>query len=81
MKPQTAQDAYNEIVAHIGKQGGPYSGWYCGVACDWDNRLFGEHQLPRRDHWWIARQCYDDESAQAEVTPPLPMFTRISKAR
>jgi len=64
MQPQTAQDAHNEIVAHINKQGGAYSSWYCGIASDWGDRLFNEHQVPRQNHWWIARQCYDNESAR-----------------
>jgi hypothetical protein len=64
MKPQTAKEVYDKIVARINKQGGAYSSWYCGIASAWEYRLFDEHQVPREDHWWVACQCYDNESAR-----------------
>ena len=64
MKPQIAKEVYDEIVAHIEKRGDAHSSWYCGIASDWEDRLFNEHQVPRKDYWWIARQCYDNESAR-----------------
>lgn len=73
MKPQTANDVYNEIVAHIDKQSSTYSSWYCGIASNWEDRLFNEHQVPRKDHWWIARQCHDNESARNVETALLKL--------
>ena len=64
MTPQVAQTAYDEIVAHINKQGGPYSSWYAGIASDWRNRLFEEHQVPQKGYWYIARQCFNDTDAR-----------------
>lgn len=64
MNAQPAQTVYNEIVPHIAKQGGPYSSWYCGIAADWEDRLFNEHRVPKKDHWYIARQCYNDADAR-----------------
>lgn len=65
MKPQEAQQVYDEIVAHIKEQGGEYSNWYCGIASDWRDRLFREHKVPpREDYWYIARQCYSDNAAR-----------------
>ena len=64
MTAQPAQTVYDEIVAHIAKQGGPYSSWYCGIASDWEYRLFNDHQVPKKDHWYIARQCYTDTDAR-----------------
>ena len=64
MKPQEAQQVYDEIVAHIKKQGGIYSNWYCGITSDWEDRLFNDHQVPRKDYWYIARQCYNDNDAR-----------------
>ncbi len=61
----TAQDVFNEIVAHIKKQGGAYSGWYCGIASNWESRLFDEHKVPRKqDYWYIARPCDNDTAAR-----------------
>ena len=74
MQPQTAQEVYNEIVAHIKKQGGEYSTWYCGITSDWASRLFNEHQVPRsEDYWYIARQCHDNESARNAETALLKL--------
>jgi len=64
MNSQPAQVVQEEIVAHINKQGSPYSVWYCGIASDWKDRLFNDHQVPQRDHWYIARQCYNDTDAR-----------------
>ncbi len=65
MEPQGAQQVYNEIVAHIQKQAGAYSKWYCGIASNWTDRLFNDHQVPRKGHWHIARQCYNDNDTRA----------------
>jgi hypothetical protein len=64
MEVQTAQQVYNEIEAHIKKQGGAYSDWYIGIASDWENRLFNEHQVPRKDYWFITRQCQNNQAAR-----------------
>ena len=65
MEAQSAQQVYDEIVAHINKQGGPYSSWYCGIAANWQSRLFDDHKVPRKDHWYVARQCYNNEAARS----------------
>ena len=64
MTPQPAQSVYEEILAHIAKQGGLYSAWYCGIASDWEARLFNDHKVPRKGHWYIARQCYNDTDSR-----------------
>lgn len=65
MEAQDAQQVYNQIVAHIKKQGGTYSSWYCGITSDWDSRLFDEHKVPRdENYWYIARQCYKVNDAR-----------------
>ena len=65
MDAQSAQKVYDEIVAHIKEQGGPYSTWYCGITSDWENRLFVEHKVPQQpNYWYIARQCHDDTGAR-----------------
>jgi len=64
MTQQPAQAVYVDIVAHINKQGGPYSAWYCGIASNWQERLFNDHRVPKKDHWYIARQCFNHEDAR-----------------
>ena len=64
MEAQDTQQVCSEIVAHIKKQGGAYSTWYCGIASNWEERLFDEHDVPQKDHWYIARQCYNDNDAR-----------------
>ena len=65
MEAQDKQKVYGEILVHIKKQGGAYLDWYCGIASDWEDRLFNEHQVPRKEHWRIASQCYNDTDARA----------------
>jgi len=64
MAAKDKEQAYDEIVAHIKKQGGAYSGWYCGIASDPEDRLFNEHNVPRKDSWWIYRECQDNDDAR-----------------
>ncbi len=64
MEAQTEQQVYDEIVAHIQKQGDGYYKWYSGIASDWKSRLFNDHQVPRENYWYIARQCFSDQAAR-----------------
>ena len=61
---KTAQEIYDKIVAHIKKQGSPFSSWYCGITESIKNRLFGDHNVPEKDHWFIHRPCASNESAR-----------------
>jgi len=65
MVAQNAQIVYDEIVAHINKQGGAKNNWYAGIASDWEDRLFNDHNVPKKDYWWISRQCYNDDDSRA----------------
>jgi len=65
MEAISKEEAYNQIVAHIKKQGGAYSDWYCGIASDWEDRLFNEHKVPRKDHWRTTQQCHTNDDARA----------------
>ena len=65
MEAQEARQVYNEIVAFIKEQGQTYSDLYCGIASDWEDRLFNEHQVPRKEHFRITRQCYNDDDARS----------------
>jgi hypothetical protein len=61
---KSAQEAYDEISAHIAKQGGPYSKWYCGITSDIKTRLFADHNVPKKDHWFAYRECVNNEAAR-----------------
>lgn len=65
MQSQGRQQVYDEIVAHMKKNAGKYSNWYCGIASDWASRLFDDHQVPRKEHPYIARQCFSNDDARA----------------
>ncbi len=65
MEAISKEEAYNLIVAHIKKQGGAYSGWYCGIASDWEERLFNEHKVPRKDHSRTTQKCFTSDNARA----------------
>lgn len=64
MNPQPAQNVYEEIVFHTKKQGGLYRQWYVGITSDWEDRLFNAHQVPKKEYWYIARQCYSNADAR-----------------
>jgi len=63
MEAQTTRTVLQEMLAHISKQGGPYCAWYCGIAADWQERLFNDHRVPK-DHWYIVRRCLSAEEAR-----------------
>ena len=65
MVAKEAQQVLNEITAHIDKQGGAYSGWYCGITSDINSRLHGDHKVPQENHWFITRQCFNETDARA----------------
>jgi len=73
MEAQDTQTVYSEIVAHIDAQGYAYSEWYSGIAADWKERLFDDHQVPREGHAYIARQCYNDEDVRVVETALLKL--------
>jgi hypothetical protein len=61
---KTAQQAYDEISAHISKQGGPYSQWYCGITTDIESRLFDDHNVLKKNHWFVYRECKSNKAAR-----------------
>lgn len=64
MASKTAQVIYDEIVAHIKEEGNGASNWYAGITEDIDNRLFGDHNVPRKDHWRIHRKASSADAAR-----------------
>lgn len=62
MTPDSSQNVYSQILAHIGTN---YSAWYAGIASNWEDRLFVDHSVPRQGCGYIARQCFTDADARA----------------
>jgi len=53
-----------EILAHIDDKGGPYSGWYVGIAEDPEDRLFNDHSVQRKGDYWIYRKAESHTAAR-----------------
>lgn len=60
-----AQTIYDEMIAHIRKEGSSASNWYAGITEDIGDRLFGDHNVPRKDHWFIHRRAESEDDARA----------------
>lgn len=54
---QSESEIINEIVAHIQQEGGPFNAWYTGITSNIQDRLFGDHGVPQKDHWFIWRKA------------------------
>ncbi len=65
VQAQAVSTISSEIDAHMRRSGIPNSSWYVGITADIDERLFGYHNVPRQDHWFIFRRCVDVNSARA----------------
>ena len=64
MQAQNSKDIIAEINAHMQKSGIANSSWYVGITSDVDGRLFGSHQVPRKDHWYIYRRAINADEAR-----------------
>jgi hypothetical protein len=54
---QSERAILNAIVAFIRSEGGHFDTWYSGITSDIKPRLFGDHGVPEKDHWYIFRQA------------------------
>ena len=64
VQPQETEGVLGDIFAQIDKQGGPLEDWYAGIAEDWEDRLFVDHKVPKKDHWRIVRRCHNETDAR-----------------
>ena len=64
MPATTAQQAYNEITAHIQKEGSAFYHWYCGITNNIERRLHQEHKVPKKEHWFARQECYSSADAR-----------------
>ena len=65
IETQTAQSLYDEIKDYIVKQNiSDYAGWYCGIASDWEQRLFSDHNVESGVTSFIVGKCLNDSYAR-----------------
>lgn len=55
-------DIIKDIKDYVGKEN--YSKWYVGITNDIDRRLFGEHNVDRKQDYWIYRTASSKSVAQ-----------------
>lgn len=55
-------DIINDIKNYIGR--GDYSSWYVGITNDIERRLFSEHNVDRKQDYWIYRPASSKSIAQ-----------------
>ena len=60
----TSPSIVSDINAHMRKSGILNPGWYVGITSDVDQRLFGDHKVPRANHWFIYRRALSSEDAR-----------------
>ncbi len=65
MEAQNSRSIIAEIDAHMRKSGIANSSWYVGITSDVDERLFGFHQVPKKNHWFIYRLANNANEARA----------------
>jgi len=61
----TAQEILDEIITLIQKEGGIYKTWYAGITSDIEEKLHGDHHVPKEDHWFIACKTSSNREARA----------------
>lgn len=63
---KTAQEIVNEFEAHLQKNSAEYySAFYVGITNDIERRLFNEHNVPKKGHWYIYRPAINEEHSRA----------------
>lgn len=65
VEAKTAAAIVGEIDAHIVQSNIPITAWYVGITSDINQRLFGDHNVPGKDHWYIYRKAFNDSEARA----------------
>lgn len=61
---KTEQEIITDILNHIKNEGSSFSKWYVGIASDIKKRLFGDHKVPEKDHWFIYRNASSSDVAR-----------------
>lgn len=64
---QDVNTIIQEIDSHLinGCNGGNYSDYYVGITKSIEDRLFGDHKVPRKGHCFIYNTAFNDTDARA----------------
>ena len=63
---KSAQEIIAEFEAHLQKSSAEYySAFYVGITNDINRRLFDEHNVPLKDHWYIYRSAINEDHSRA----------------
>jgi hypothetical protein len=64
--PRSAPEIINEILSHIQNHcnGKLFKNYYVGITNNMENRLFGDHNVPRKGHCYIYREAVNIDSAR-----------------
>lgn len=65
MEAQNSRSIIAEIDAHMRKSGIANNSWYVGITSDIEERLFGFHQVPKKNHWFIYRLANNANEARS----------------
>lgn len=60
----TKETIKSEIKAYIDENGGVYKNWYVGIATDPESRLFNDHNVDKKNGWWIYREAENSNIAR-----------------
>lgn len=61
----TAAEIIKAIDAHLMKSNREYyNQFYIGITSDIESRLFGDHKVPRENHWWIYQYADSEDIAR-----------------
>jgi len=64
LQAQSKEAVYALMIQKITENGGSASQWYAGIASDWKDRLFVDHQVPKEGQCqYRVRKCFDREDA------------------
>lgn len=63
-RSKTAQEIYDEIIAHIKESPHNASSWYAGITQNVDQRLFGAHNVSKERGWWMYRKASSSNNAR-----------------
>jgi hypothetical protein len=64
MSAISKQQIHDDVLAHIKKEGGNFNTWYVGITADVNQRLFTEHNVPRKNAWFIYREAFSADDAR-----------------
>ena len=60
----TFQKIVDEMSGHVNESNYAYKQWYVGITSDIDSRLYGDHNVPKKDHWRIHSQADSSDIAR-----------------